>query len=374
MDTSAGRVGALTGAYDSVISQVFAARALGTAGSTGRDVTSFLLRQQCTSGYLRDSFTTGNDCVEGTSAPSVDATALAVVELASVTGSPAVSAAVAKARRWLTGQQRADGSWSAFGAGNANATGLAARALGGNAASEKAAAWLHRHQARQGGPARLAAETGAVAVDDTTYQAAAADGLDERSRTVFVRATAQSLSALRWLPSAATGSLSLVAPTGYRKARSTLTLTLSGTRAGHRLTLSGPGVATTTGTATGPTWRKNVTLPAGTATRTYTVADDHGHRASRTVRVLGAKKLAVRTSKKRVKRSRLVTVTVAGLASGEKATVYYKGKPARRGVASAKGVFKAQFRVGRAKGVKRIAAYGAFGDIRRGAGKIRVVR
>ena len=54
-----GRLGALDNAYGSVLSQTFAARALTTAGSTkAADATSYLLRQQCTSGYFRESFTT----------------------------------------------------------------------------------------------------------------------------------------------------------------------------------------------------------------------------------------------------------------------------------------------------------------------------
>ena len=91
-------------------------------------------------------------------------------------------------------------------------------------------------------------------------------------------------------------------------------------------------------------------------------------------RCWAARTLAVRTSKYRVKRSRLVTATVSGLARSERASVFYKGHLVRRGVASAAGTFKATFRVGRAKGVKRITAYGAFRDIRHGSDTIRVVR
>ena len=374
VDDTSGRQGALKNAFGSVLSQTFAARALTTAGSTkAADVTDYLLRQQCTSGYFRESFETGDDCVQGTSASSVDATAVAVVELASTPQTPTVSAALAKARGWLAGQQQADGSWTAFGSGNANATGLAARALGANAASEKAAAWLYRHQARQGGPTPLASDIGAIMVDDNAYEDGATNGLDERSSTTAARATAQAVSVLRWLPSSATGTLRLTGPTGYRKAGSSAAFVVSGTTSGHVLTLSGPRTVTK-GTATGSSWRRVLTLPGGTATRSYTVSDDHGHRASRSVKVLGVRNLAVRTSKYRVKRSHVVTATVSGLASGERASVYYKGHVVRRGAASPAGTFKATFRVGRAKGVKRLTAYGVFRDIRHGSDTIRVVR
>ena len=142
VDDTAGREGALKNAYGSVLSQTFAARALTTSGSPkAADATSYLLRQQCTSGYFRESFETGDDCVDGTSASSVDATAVAVFELASTPQTQAVSTALARARGRPSAQQQADGSWTAFGSGNANATGLAARALGASAASEKAATW-----------------------------------------------------------------------------------------------------------------------------------------------------------------------------------------------------------------------------------------
>ena len=374
VDDTSGRKGALKNAYGSVLSQTFAARALTTAGSTkAADVTGYLLRQQCTSGFFRESFETGDDCVDGTSATSFDATAVAVIELASIPQTQVVSAALAKARTWLAGQQQSDGSWTTFGSGNANTTGLAARALGNSAAAAKAATWLYRHQARQGGPAPLATDVGAITVNDDAYDDAATFGLDERSSTTAARATAQSVSVLRWLPSSATGTLRLTGPTGYRKAGSSAAFVVSGTKAGHVLTLSGPRTLTR-GTASTSTWRRAVKLPAGTATRTYTVSDNHGHRASRTVKVLGVRKLAVRTSKYRVKRSHVVTARVSGLARGERAAVYYKGRAVRRGVASSAGTFKATFRVGRAKGVKRISAIGAFRDIRHGSDTIRVVR
>lgn len=374
VDTTTGNEGALTGAYDSVIGQALAARALRNGASVkAGDVTEFLLDQQCTPGYFRESFATAGGCQDGVSAADVDTTAIAVLQLAQTPATPAVTAALGSARTWLAAQQQGDGSWLAFGAGNANSTGLAARALGDSPAAAKAATWLWNHQARQGGPAKLAAETGAVAVDDAAWSDGMTYGLDERSRTLWVRATAQSVAALRWLPSSLTGKLTLSAPTGYRKAGSALVLTTSGTRSGHVLTLTGPGV-NASATSSGATWSRKVTLPAGTATRTYSVRDDHGHSARRSVKVLGAKTLRVRAGAYRVKRGRYVTAQITGLASKEPAALHYRGRIVKRGVASSSGVYRARFAVGRSTGIKRVIGLGAFSDIRRGSTKIRVVR
>ena len=69
-----------------------------------------------------------------------------------------------------------------------------------------------------------------------------------------------------------------------------------------------------------------------------------------------------------------MTATIQGLAPGERAAIYYKGDLKKRGVAGPRGRFSATFRVGRARGVKRIVGYGQFSQIRNGVTQIRVVR
>jgi len=149
-------------------------------------------------------------------------------------------------------------------------------------------------------------------------------------------------------------------------------LTTRGVLAGDKLCLSGPGTALK-GTASGTTWQKQVTLPAGTGARRYAVRDTSGHGDTATLKVLGKKTLEVVTSRYRVKRSGLVTAVVRGLARGERARIYYKGVLKRSGTATSLGRFAATFHVGRALGKKRIIGVGQFADIRRGAAVIKVV-
>ena len=111
--------------FVNVIGQSFAARALTAAGS-GRaaDATSFLLRQQCNDGFFRGSLTedkTAPDqgCDPRVDAPSIDTTALAVINILDTpqAAAPAKGAAYLAAG-WLKTQQAADGSFSAGGAGH----------------------------------------------------------------------------------------------------------------------------------------------------------------------------------------------------------------------------------------------------------------
>ena len=79
----------------------------------------------------------------------------------------------------------------------------------------------------------MASDIGAITVDDNAYEDGATNGLDERSSTTASRATAQSVSVLRWLPSTATGTLRLTGPVGYRKAGSSAAFVVNGTKPGH---------------------------------------------------------------------------------------------------------------------------------------------
>ena len=83
---------------------------------------------------------------------------------------------------------------------------------------------------------------------------------------------------------------------------------------------------------------------------------------------------AVRASKAKVKRGRSVTVTVSGLAAGEKVSVRYRGKVVRSGTATSTGVFVRSIPVGRTLGSAAITAAGQFPAIRKGATRIKVVR
>jgi hypothetical protein len=367
-----------------VIGQAYAAHGLAVASSgEAPAATSFLLQQQCPAGGFRLEFTAdktapGQSCTDDSKAQT-DVTAIAALQLASQSGSNAtVATAINKAKAWLVTQQKDDGSWAGgptTNVSNSNSTGLAATALGGTTDSEQAAQWLRAHQATAYDACdKLKGDLGAVAYDDTGLAGGRSNGITDAKQDEWRRASSQAVPGLTYLPADATPSdPALTGPSGYLKAGSRRGMTTTGVEAGDQLCLTGPGAAVQ-GTATGSTKVLAVTLPAGTATRTYTVQDSWGHSETGSVQVLGRKTLTVSRTKSQVKRSGWVTARVGGLASQEAASIYYKGKRVRSGKATTAGWFSASFRVGSALGSQRIAGHGQFGDIRNGATTVKVVR
>jgi hypothetical protein len=382
----AGRLEDVSSFGDSAntLGQAFAANGLSAlASSKSADVTSFLLKQQCSSGYFRLKFTTSKaatnqSCVDGTDVADTDATAIAVLQLASQSGNSTVATAIGKAKAWLVTHQESNGSWGG-GANteepNANSTGLAAWALGDTPQSERAAGWLRAHQVTGYNACdKLNSQRGAIAYNDAGLAAGRTDGITVDTSDQWRRASAQALPGLAYLPQDTTPSNpTLTGRSGYVKAGTGEVLTTSGVRAGDKLCLSGPNTAIKA-TASSTPWKRTVTLPAGTAARRYAVRDTAGHVDTWTFKVLGRKTLSVGTSKQSVKRSGRVSVTVSGLARGERARIYYKGALKRSATASTTGRLTASFTVGRALGKKRITATGQFSDIRRGTRTIKVVR
>jgi len=161
--------------------------------------------------------------------------------------------------------------------------------------------------------------------------------------------------------------------TGYLKAGSRTTLTVTGLHAGDQLCLRGSGTKAQQ-TSTGSQTSYTVTLASGTADREYIVRDGDGHYDKTTLKVLGNKTLSLGRSATRVKRSGYLTVTVRGLASGEATLVTYAGRTVRSTKASTSGTVTARFAVGRSLGTKTVRAYGQFSDIRRGSTTFTVVR
>lgn len=366
-----------------VLGQAYAAAALSAAHSSKADaVTDFLLKQQCSSGYFRLNFTssktaTNQSCTNGTDPADPDATAIAVLFLASQSSTTNVGTAITKAKSWLVDQQRCDGS---FGGGptttgsNANSTGVIAWALGDSPASRQAATWLRAHQATSADSGNsLASQTGAIAYDDAALAAGRTNGITTGVEDQWRRATSQAAIGIKAYSASPTPAISLTGPASYLKARSNVALQATGADVGTVLCVTGPG-ASTRGIAAANGLKSTVTLPAGTATRVYTLTDPFGHKDTQALKVLGAKKLTVAKSRAKVKRGRVVLATLKGLAPGETARIYYKGALVRQGVAGAKGNFLARFDVGRAKGKKWLTGYGQFSDIRSGATRIKVVR
>ncbi len=211
---SAGRVADTGGTdYANVVSQVYAAEALGAVGSPLADeVTAYLLGQQCADGSFRGDLppVTAADpsCDAAARAlPDADATALAAGAVASPDdGIVKTETAVQDALDWLEQRQRPDGSVAGdVGAErpvpNANTTGLAGWALGRAGrigAAGKAASWLVEHQVPAGESGALAGQSGAVAYDDAALEAPG--GINRRTADQWRRATAQAVLALGYTP------------------------------------------------------------------------------------------------------------------------------------------------------------------------------
>lgn len=375
--------------YANSIGQAFAAAALTKAGSAkAADVVGYLLKQQCSDGGFRLSFTQSRTAPEQSCldlpAPTadVDTTALVLQQLNQIPTTTAVTAAKTAAREYLLGAQKSDGSWGggqATEASNTNSTGLAVVALGSTtptaAVVEKGAGWLRARQVSYYDVCdRLLRARGAVALNDDALATGRTAGITSATADQWRRASAQAVPALTYLPVDARPSAPrLSGPTGYFKQGAHPVLTTSGVKSGDQLCLNGVG-AKVQGTATGTTWRQAVTLPNGTATRGYAVRDAHGHVGTASVKVLGARRLVVVRTPGRVKRSHVITVAARGLAPHESARIFYGRRLVRSGAASASGNLVARFSSGRSLGTQSIRAYGRFSDIRKGATTVKVVR
>ncbi len=188
--------------------------------------------------------------MNGTDPADPDATAVAMLQLSTITGNANVTTAITKAKAWLRSQQRCDGS---FGGGpttagsNANSTGVIAWALGDTPASRQAATWLL--PTRPPLPtARLARRRDAVPSPTTTRLSlpGAANGItDGQARTSGAVPPPRVLPGLKYYSTtAATPAISLTGPTAYLKAGSHPVVTTAGATAGTVLCVTGPGTST----------------------------------------------------------------------------------------------------------------------------------
>lgn len=367
--------------WANTLSQAFAVGALAAATSTkAASATSFLLSQQCAGGWFRLYFDTTNPdetcAADSASTPSTDATATAVLQLASQQGDSTVAADLAKAKTWLTATQQPDGGWgdaSVGGTSNVDSTALAGWALGtlgDTASAESAARWVRAHQILNVGSCTTFApgDQGILALDDATVKGAATTPIGVTDAALV--GTAQSIAVLKWAP-AASGPLTVTAPAGYVRAGSSQQLTVRGEAPGSALCLNGRSWnAAASGSDT-----RSVTVSAGAST--YTVADVDGRTAAASITALGPKTLKVKGAKA-LHRNKKATVKVKGLAAGEHVKVTLRGKKVATGTAKANGVFKATIKLKGKKlsrlGKAKLKATGEFADIRTGSRTVKVVR
>lgn len=353
-----------------VYSQAWAVLALQQAGSGEADeARAVLLEGQCTTGADVGSW--GYSCEGGA---DYDYTAYSILALLPFEADPAVDTAIDAAIGWLKSETAADGGIgvSDWTPNNTNSTGLLAWALGEageSVAAAKSAAWVARHQLVKltGCTSALDTEAGAIGYDATAISNARTDGeIAAVDRSQWTLASAQALAGLAYLATPAVGKVT--APTGYVQAGTNVTVRVSGLRAGQPGCLAGFGNAKR---IAGPV-TTTVKLPGTTGNRVLTLRWIDGS-ATATVKALGAKTFSPRLARTRVRRGGLQTVTVAGLARGERFSVRYAGRTVRTGTATSTGVARATFRVGRVKGIKTVVVLGQFSN-RRGSTTFRVVR
>lgn len=379
------------GDFANVIGQAYAARALDEAGSLelAEPATEFLQQQQCTEdteGFFRQDFSAvdaPDQSCDGDAAaePSTDVTALAVLELQGQTDDTDVQADIDDAVAWLLAEQNPNGS---FGSGadiptpNTNSTGLAGWALGveeQTAAPERAAAWARGHQADDPAPCTTALEPdlGAIAYDGAAQRAGRIDGITTQTQDQWRRATSQALPVLQWAPLTGTGDVPAIDTDGYFGAGRKVTIAGDGFSPGATVcfVFTGVGIALAPAGHNGQA-RTVVTLPKGTAVRTFTSTDGEHDGASLSFNVLGAKSLRF-GAKDRVHRGGKQVVKLRGLAPGERYKVKYRGKRVDAGTATDEGRATERFRVGRKLGKAKILVVGEFAN-RRGIRTFLVVR
>jgi hypothetical protein len=373
--------------FSNTFGQTYAVRGLDLAGSPlAESATEFLIAQQCDEGFFRQDFAAidaaDQDCdADPNAAPSTDVTALAVLALLPQTDDTDVEEVVDAALAWLVSEQAANGS---FGSGsdiptpNANSTGLAGWALGEageTASAEKAAAFVRALQVDEPleCPSALADDQGAIAYDVAALAAGRQDGITVQQEDQWRRASAQGLPALQYAPATGTGPVTPIDTSGFHQAGTKVTLGADGLAPGDTVCFRRGGQDKVLGVAgfNGQALVR-VTLPAGTAKRTYQSSTGESEGQPMTFDVLGAKKLPVEL-KARVAKGGTQVVKVRGLAEGESFKVSYRGKRVAKGLANAKGKAVARFSVGRKTGAVKVVVLGEFKN-RRAAKAFTVTR
>lgn len=340
------------GDYANVFGQAFAAQALNAASdSNTANVTDFLLKQQCSSGYFRQSFTAdktavNQSCVNGTDQASVDTTAQAILSLLPRYSSPAIATAVDSAVAWLKSVQQTGGGFTdtgAAGTANTNSTGLAGYALGqagSTAEAAKAAAWIKAVVVTPGiecSSPKLLGEFGAVAKSAADLTSAKSTGITDATADGFRRATAPALEALTYLASPNPVTTARVNNPVYVQAGKATTIGVGGLAAGEDNCFYDQfgGTRAANGKAT-------IYVAGG---RQVFYLDHYGPTMRTVVGALGARTFVLSLT-----RGTLITpggpqwiVRTKGLAPGEAYSVYFRGAKVATGKASSVGAATASF-------------------------------
>jgi|GEM_PF-4475581 len=370
--TSSGRIEDTSsfGDFSNVFGQAWATRGLTLAGSAEAPTAlDFLLDLQCGPGFFHLDFAT--PC--GGAAPPVDTSAVVVILLSDLTIADSTQAAdldtaLADAVAWIKTQQASNGSFdggTATEGPNSNSTGLAGWALnlaGEHEPAEAAAAWIRGRQVvgvRCDGA--LKDDWGAIAYDNAAFAAGVADGITVGAAGQWDFASIQALPALLAAPAAEDGaSLSFEGLPQFLNGGGTARFTVTGLAPGERACAqiggrSGAVVGRGDGTAIA-----RVRVPDRTGFVGVQVNAAQAGVGSEWV-ALAAKRVPF-DRKTVVRRGGKQEIVVRGLFSGERVIVRYDGDRVARGKASTRGIFRADFRVGRDRGTHLIKVVGQFAD------------
>lgn len=382
--------------------QVLAVISFAALGQNDPTAIDALLTQQCTEGFFRIFYYYREDgslntCDEGKelgqSYEDGDSTGFALSALlaARAAGATGLDDEIDRTVGWLVENQDAGGGWGGgFGteAPNTNSTGLIVQALAQAGAPADVIAdgeaYLKSAQATaaQDSGNALAGDIGAIAYNPADYQDAKTSGI--AGLDTWIRAGAQAslgLSQVGFYELATREKplpakrLAVSGRAGFQLAGRGYPVRATGLAAGETYTVAVAGRRVATGTAS----------PAGVVSRTVVLPGNlrdgrfpvvvtgsvANRTGSATVRVLAAKKLAVKVSKKRVKPGTNVKVTVRGLAAGEQTRIKV-GKRSVTGKANARGQVVRRVKV-TGTGKRTAVATGAFG-VRRGSAAFRAVR
>lgn len=371
------------------IGQAFAVHALAAAGPTDKlaQTQSYLLAQQCSAGFFRESFAAASapdqtcDGANPAAQPSVDMTALAIQQLQPLKADPLVSSALTRALSWLRGQQRADGSFGTGGAGapNANSTGLAGTALGVSgevATAQRSALWIRGRQLANAGPCGgyASADNGAVVLDNQALTEAGAGAMNKVASSSAVRATGQALPALTFAPGGpAAGETTLAVPEFAKPkiARQVAvtgapgnTVCLSVDGANNKLVLDARGSALL-----------DIMLPRKGRT-TVTSVDAGGETDATRITVLRKKNVTFDVKKSKLAVGAKAVVKVRGLKPGESVKIKLRGKTVDRAEVNKQGKKTLRFKVkGKAAkpGKATLKVVGQYG-YRHGQQTVRITR
>lgn len=171
-------------------------------------------------------------------------------------------------------------------------------------------------------------------------------------------------------PLSSVAGVSMTAPTGPQRARSTVRLAITGAKGGSRFVLAGRGLAPVEVVAgSDGALDRMVRLPRATQRVTYTLTGRDGE-VTASVRVLGRAKLRVKAPRSAARGDK-VRVVVTRLAPRERVILRLAGRKVAAGKANKAGRLVKRIKVSAPQGRRKLVAVGQFAN-RKGRTTVRV--